>query len=212
MTLSKQYREIMDHVKVTEEMSRRVCRNLKEADLSRPRRKRNTALLSVTAAACLAVCVSLTARWAASRMTVPQTSPVLSQSVSRPEAVSSAAALSDRVGFRISEPSVLPFSDASAAYTVYPGSLAQIQYSSASGCLTLRQMPGASDPSGDYTDYGCSEELSIGSVSVLLKGQAEGQYSLALWQADGISYSIHCDVPLTPSAFTAMIGSLSPGK
>lgn len=213
MILSNRYKEIMDHVEVTDEMAARICRNLQDTkpQSSKSRRKPGFRNL-LAAAACLAVCVSLVSIFSVKQNQKSEKPPMVSQSVNNMAEVSSRAELSERVGFDVAELTVLPFLAEQTTYTAYPGGLAQIRYSTDAGTLTFRQSPGTDDNSGDYTDYAYSEDVFLSDTTATLKGSQEGRYTLALWQADGMSYSIKSDFPLSASAFSDILAGVSTGE
>ena len=53
----------------------------------------------------------------------------------------------------------------------------------------LRKSQGTEDNSGDFDQYPDVKTLDTAGIDVTLKG-AEGQFTLALWQEDGFSYSL----------------------
>ena len=208
--MSNRYKKIMDHVEVTDEMAARICRNLQNAKPQSSKSRRKPGYQNMlAAAACLAVCVSLVSVVAVKQNQKSEPSAQLPQIVNSMVEVSSAAELSERVGFDVSELIVLPFSVEQTTYTAYPGGLAQIRYSTDAGTLTFRQSLGTDDNSGDYTDYAYSEEISMGDITAILKGSQEGCYTLALWQADGMSYSIKSDFSLSASEFSNILAGIS---
>lgn len=73
---------------------------------------------------------------------------------------------------------------------VIAGGLAQVEYRGENGqTALLRKSQGAEDNSGDFDQYPDVKTLDTAGIDVTLKG-AEGQFTLALWQEDGFSYSL----------------------
>lgn len=60
----------------------------------------------------------------------------------------------------------------------------------------IRKAPGEEDISGDYNVYDTMTEKTAGKISVTLKGDGDG-YVLALWTADGYSYALSLENPVT---------------
>lgn len=83
--------------------------------------------------------------------------------------------------------------------------MAGIEYSGDGERAIYRKSPGAEDNSGDYNDYAAVGSASAGDVQIMLKGGAPGSYTLALWSADGYSYSLSLSSPLTESEWLALI-------
>ena len=67
-----------------------------------------------------------------------------------------------------------------------------------------RKAEGDGDISGDYTEYEQTGVVDAGGVDVTVKGDGDGIY-LALWSADGYSYSLSLSSPLTESEWLALI-------
>lgn len=78
------------------------------------------------------------------------------------EEMDSRAALEQAVGFSVEEAEHLPFAPQEVLYTAFDSGLAQVEYRGENG-----------------------------QTALLRKSQgAEGQFTLALWQEDGFSYSL----------------------
>ena len=61
----------------------------------------------------------------------------------------------------------------------------------------LRKEKGASDPSGDFSEYAETTEKRVDGIRVTLCGE-NGRWSLASWTRDGYSYSVEAEAhPLT---------------
>ena len=63
------------------------------------------------------------------------------------------------------------------------------------------------DNSGDYNTYSREEQQTFGGVSVTLKGSEDG-WRLAVWQADGFSYSFSSSIDLTEEQLQAMLETI----
>ena len=102
----------------------------------------------------------------------------------------SAAELSQKLGFPVSDLHGLPFEPETVSYDAYSYGVAQITYEAASEeSLTFRKSQENGDNSGDYSLYDVTLQIDINGSTVTLKGDGT-RYFLAVWQADGYSYSL----------------------
>ena len=104
--------------------------------------------------------------------------------------VADAAALADAVGFPAAEAAELPFDVEETTYTSYWGELAEICYAGGEQIADLRTSAGTEDNSGDYTDYPAVTELTVGTVTAELRGEAAERYTLAVWTDGQYAYSL----------------------
>ena len=79
------------------------------------------------------------------------------------------------------EAAELPFDVEETTYTSYWGELAEICYAGGGQIADLRTSAGTEDNSGDYTDYPAVTELTVGTVTAELRGEAAERYTLAVW-------------------------------
>ena len=91
-------------------------------------------------------------------------------------------------GFEMSAPETL--GGAEPVIRVMKGYMIELIYELDAGQLRIRKAVGEGDISGDYTQYAVSSVVSVGGVEVTLRGEAEGSYSVAVWTAEGYSYSV----------------------
>ena len=198
------YKEIMDRISVTDEMRARILANVQRAD---PGNAKPRSPLSPYLAA--AACLALLAVGAAVLPTLhipPQPenpSGIQSGTLNRTEAAS-LAQLSQLVGFEAEELTYLPFDADETLYMAYNGEMAEITYRDETHRLVFRTMPGASDPSGDYTSYPDVLTLVLDGIPVTLKGES-GLYSLALWQDASYSRSIQSSHALSQQEWTRIL-------
>ena len=99
-------------------------------------------------------------------------------------------ALSNAVGFPVSEAAVLPFEPTAVHYTSYWGQMAQITYEADDQSAELRKSPGTEENSGDWTEYPAAEQLTVGTLDVQLRGDAQDAYTLAVWTDGQYAYSL----------------------
>ena len=193
MTLGEKYDAVMERVFVTDEMRERILANIENAGLREngrvlrfPNVKRY-----VSIAACFVIvlaCVLLIPRLAQSGQGGQTETSAVDEGNGIVE-YASAQELSDAVGFAAPQTSYLPFKAAETAYSDFWG-MAQVDYTGAGGeTASLRKAPGTDDVSGDYNEYSDVKTIPVGGLSVTLKGEG-GAYVLAVWSADGYSYSL----------------------
>ena len=213
----KRYDEIMDHIRVTDDMRSRILENIEAGDIAAERRRKQTdrtvtKLLSM--AACLAVIIA-----AASALRSPaqvstsddlQTNegdtPGFVQGGADIVEPDSAAALSAAVGFEVNDID-LPFTPEQTEYISYWHELAEIDYTGAGKTARYRKAAGTEDCSGDYNVYTDVTEFEAGSITVTLKGDA-GQYTLAIWTDGSYSYSLSLSDGLSLSDWQALMNSI----
>ena len=202
------YRELMEQVNLTPEARQRILTNVQQADLSpQPEkvvpfpRRRQTWRRWASLAACLVVVV-------AAVLAVPQlreqpdTAPPV-QVLPPFRQVDSLDALSEAVGFPVTEVSKLPFDPVSTTYTAYDEGTAEITYTGPNDqTATYRQSLGTADNSGDYTLY--KDTQVIPENNATLKGQDQS-YTLALWTDGTYTYSLRLSSALSADAWQALL-------
>lgn len=185
MTLK--YDELMDKIEVTDAMRARILTRVSGAEQRKPAARRWT-----LAAACFAVLLL-------GALTVPklligdpaQKQPEQGVMIANGmEEVANAQALADAVGFPVSEAAVLPFEPTAVHYTSYWGQMAQITYEADDQSAELRKSPGTEENSGDWTEYPAAEQLTVGTLDVQLRGDAQDAYTLAVWTDGQYAYSL----------------------
>lgn len=207
------YRELMEQVTLTPEARERILTNVQQADLSpQPEkvvpfpRRRQTWRRWASLAACLVVVVAVLVAVPLLREQ-PDTAPPV-QVLPPFRQVDSLDALSEAVGFPVTEVSKLPFDPVSTTYTAYDEGLAEITYTGSGGqTATYRQSCGSEDNSGDYNLYPDTQALP--DQNATLKGQ-DGLYTLALWSDDTYTYSLHLSSGLSADAWQALLGETTP--
>lgn len=207
------YRELMEQVNLTPEARERILTNVQQADLSPQAekvvpfpRRRQTWRRWASLAACLVVVVA--ALFAVPLLREePDTAPPV-QVLPPFRQVDSLDALSEAVGFPVTEVSKLPFDPVNTTYTAYDEGLAEITYTGPdSQTATYRQSCGTEDNSGDYNLYPDTQTLP--DQNATLKGQ-DGLYTLALWTDDTYTYSLHLSSGLSADAWQALLGETTP--
>lgn len=207
------YRELMEQVNLTPEARERILTNVQQADLSpQPEQKivpfrpqKQTWRRWASLAACLAVVAALFAVPLLREQ--PDTAPPV-QVLPPFRQVDSLDALSEAVGFPVTEVSKLPFDPVSTTYTAYDEGLAEITYTGPGDqTATYRQSRGSEGNSGDYNLYPDTQTLP--EQNATLKGQ-DGLYTLALWTDDTYTYSLHLSSGLSADAWQALLDGPAP--
>lgn len=122
--------------------------------------------------------------------------------------VDSLDALSEAVGFPVTEVSKLPFDPVSTTYTAYDEGLAEITYTGSGGqTATYRQSRGSEGNSGDYNLYPDTQTLP--EQNATLKGQGQS-YTLALWTDGTYTYSLRLSSALSADAWQALLDGPAP--
>lgn len=217
--MSRSYHEIMERVEVTEEMRTRILGKIKSNEnssssknspLSKPGLEKFWLLRTrraLPAAACFLLFI-LSAIFLPQLMAPKQSGPsdeLLGAVGSGITECASAAELSQKLGFPVSDLHGLPFEPETVSYDAYSYGMAQITYEAASEeSLTFRKSQENGDNSGDYSLYDVTLQIDINGSTVTLKGDGT-RYFLAVWQADGYSYSLSSHKGMTEEMFLEII-------
>lgn len=202
------YRELMEQVNLTPEARERILTNVQQADLS-PQAEKVVPLRSqkqtwrrwASLAACLVVVVAVLVAVPLLREQ-PDTAPP-AQVLPPFRQVDSLDALSEAVGFPVTEVSKLPFDPVSTTYTAYDEGTAEITYTGPDDqTATYRQSLGTADNSGDYTLY--KDTQVIPENNATLKGQDQS-YTLALWTDGTYTYSLRLSSGLSADAWQTLL-------
>ena len=202
------YREVMDHIAVTEEMRERVLQHIWAMDL--PAAKSRTQMVwtrRLAAAACFAVLV--VGAVALPRIHTPsqgENPPGVEHGVWNRTQAASLEELSQAVGFAVEGLESLPFPVAETSYTAYGEEMAEVTYTGETQSLVYRKTAGSTDPSGDYTAYPHVLVLELNTGTVTLKGE-EGSYCLALWEDGTYSYSARASEGYSQEQWAQMLES-----
>lgn len=208
------YRELMEQVNLTPEARERILTNVQQADLS-PQPEKAVPFRSqkqswrrwASLAACLVVVMAAVLAVPQLRAEPNETTPP--QLTGTPfHQVDTLAALSDAVGFPVTEPAALPFDPVNTAYTAYDEGTAEITYTGPDGqTATYRQSRGSKGNSGDYNLYPDTQTLP--EQNATLKGQGQS-YTLALWTDGTYTYSLRLSSALSADAWQALLDGPAP--
>lgn len=223
--MSKKYKEIMDQVRVTDEMKQRILQNVKN-EMETPKISRSRFLSYgktsryISAAACIAMLLvgSLTVTRFLDREAMPNPNESAGDMISGEgqgeamvvngmEVLDSAQELSQALGFSVTDITDIPFEVKNTEYTNGWNEFAQIVYQGEDSEILFRKARGTDDISGDYNTYEDVKVVSIHHAEVTLKGESEN-YSLAIWQQDGFTYSLSMEPSGSEAVFVEMIRSI----
>lgn len=182
----------MEHVEVTEDMQKRVLRNV-DRHFSNKKNVRKRAWLAVFGSLTAAVVIIVVIRpWNNNLNSGTQEGQYPSgvMGIFNEQQYASAEELADAVGFSMPEIENVPFQVLEQRYISLQGAVAQIDYNGKDEYLTFRKSVGAEDNSGDYNLYGTEKVVKIGQVQVTLKGNDNG-VCLAIWTEGEYSYSLN---------------------
>lgn len=215
--MSKKYDEIMAKIEVTEDMRQRILQNIAKPD----RLKRSNALRfprwkSVASIAACFVMVLTGALVAPTLVRQPAAPSVQEEYPSdfllgsgSIEECDSVEALERMVGFPVSEPFSLPFDAQETTYLSYWAEMAEIDYYGADGERAVyRKSMGTDDNSGQYAQYADIREVTVGELTVTLKG-TDGMYELAWWTDGTYAYSVWLSQGAAQSEWEEMIAGQS---
>jgi len=186
------YDKLMEKVKVTEDMRKRIINNINKEEIAES--KRNRRFIHYRKYMYIAACfVALfMGVFAASNILkheqMPDEMGILN--ISGILEMTSAEELSKSVGFEISDIQSLMLAAAKSEYLFFGQGLAEISYEFEKQTVTFRKSTGTEDNSGNYTNYKTVKKVTINSYDVTLKGTGE-EYCLAVWTDGKFSYSLH---------------------
>ncbi len=83
----------------------------------------------------------------------------------------------------------------------------EVTYTKDGNMVVYRTAEGEGDISGDYTEYAQTNTVTIGEYEVETRG-SDDTVSIALWNADGMAYSLTFGQAVTAEALDAIVESL----
>lgn len=181
------YKELMDHVTVTEEMRERILDSMEEKIQLRRKRKRLYFQGAMTAAAMVALVAG--AGLYMFKMPAHGRAPVqMEEAIPDIKEVSSVREMSELLGFTVPEP-IMPFDVETTTYLVNWGELGEIDYEGKDQSAYFRISREEGDNSGDYNEYENVTTEKIDSITITLKGNQD-KWNLAIWQDGEYSCSL----------------------
>ena len=202
MILSDYYHEVMEHIELTTEMRVRILEHVQQADLSPDQAAKEpkkvtkfanlrkyagmAAGLIVLIAACAVLPNVLTKNGDQNQDQTPEDD---TQATWDYQEYDSAQALSEKLGYEVSDIQGLPFEPQTTVYASIGTDLAQIEYQNGNTSACYRKSPGTEENSGDYNQYEKLDTVSAGDCQVELRGSEDG-YVLAVWTDGAYAYSL----------------------
>lgn len=204
------YHDMMEHIKVTDEMEERVLHGIEDYFSAKTPDRKSTGIRTkhwkkwaafLSAAAAVALIFSL--GHLTLRQQKNQEGEVEMALALAPNLCESREALEEAVGFSMPEIENIPFSVTEITYRDLE-TTGEITYQGEEDCLVLRKSMGEEDNSGIYTTFDEIKIIEIEKIYVTLKGE-NGKYELASWQDGGFSYSLRSETARTQAEFETMI-------
>lgn len=204
MILKNRYDDIMENIKVTDEMHDRIMKKISNMDFDNNSKKvlkfsAYKKYISIAACFVFLLVGVITIPNIIKHNTEPQVQVV-------PDIVeyNSVNELSNAVGFTVQEINNLPFDVEKKTYIAYSKELAEIIYAGQDSMVTFRESQGDKDISGDYYAYDTVNEISVGNTLVTIKGNAD-KFNLAVWEKDGFSWSLQISVGVSEKEILDMV-------
>jgi hypothetical protein len=197
----------MNNIEVTTEIRDRILNNINQLDLNKISNKVvtfNKYKKYLSIAACFAI---LLVGSVAIHNTMNYMNDPVEQTIPEIVEYSSLNELSEAIGFSVKEVQNVPFEVEKVQYIAYWKELGEIQYIGENNTLTIRVSAFNEDISGDYSVYSDTKNITISGHSVTIKGD-DSKYSLAVWESDGISYSMNFDQSVPEQVMVTTINSL----
>lgn len=205
--MESKYNKVMNNIEVTIEIRDRILNNINQLDLNKISNKVvsiNKYKKYLSIAACFAI---LLVGSVAIHNTINFMKHPVEQTIPEIIEYSSLSELSEAIGFSVKEVQNVPFEVEKVQYNAYWKELGEIQYTGENNTLTIRVSAFNEDISGDYSVYSNTQNITISGHSVTIKGD-DNKYSLAVWESDGISYSMNFDQSVPEQVMVTTINSL----
>lgn len=201
------YKEIMDHVTVTEEMQQRILNHVEEKIQQKKRWKRLYFGGGLVAVATIVIMSGVVAHmFREDAFGNGRAGRQIESAIPDIEEVGSADEMSDLLGFKVPEPE-MPFEVKERTYLVSWGELGEIDYEGKDQSAYFRISREKEDNSGDYNEYENIVMEKINSTAVTLKGNQD-RWNLAIWQKGEYSYSLGFEKGIAMQQIKEIIESL----
>lgn len=121
-------------------------------------------------------------------------------------------AAQEKTGFGVSVPDAVGDYENKTIRACVPegGQMLEVNYSDAQGerAAYIRKAPGDQDISGDYNSYASTQTVSLGELSVTIKGGDE-LVNLATWTDGGYSYAVAVNEGITDDDMMQLVSQVS---
>ena len=211
------YNEIMEHIKLSDDMQSRILANVDRQFQKKKRKKLVRIWLPVAGLAVAAAILLLVARPWSARSPIPATedttfteTPVITdpgpgsvitggtESTTDGDSYPGAFQMSEfktpeelgkAAGFPMMELTSVPFRVSEAGYRLIAGTIAEEEYAGEDGDLSFRKTRGKEDNSGVYEEYPVKKKTTLQGMEIIMQGEA-GRFHLINWYDDTFSYSL----------------------
>lgn len=115
----------------------------------------------------------------------------------------------DKLGYTVKTPDWMPDGYELDRIELIDGKLFQMVFSKGENdTIIFRAQKGIENISGDYNPYTVNSTLDASGVGVNVGGNQEGLFSLATWTAEGMSFSLSFDTPVSGDEIQQIVESL----
>jgi len=207
------YNEIMERIYVTPKMRQRVVEGVIKSSAKEAKKNKIINFPKIYKYATIAACVAalLVGALVYRNVVTNNYEPSDEQMDVAQQGIieySSAAELSDAIGFDVQDISNVPFEVTNVVYSDFFGDIAEIDYYGENDeQLTFRKSIGTDDNSGDYTEYDIIKEIETCGYAITLKGSDEG-CSLVIWTDGEYSYSISSTIAYSEDIWVTIISEV----
>ena len=89
--------------------------------------------------------------------------------------------------------------------SVISNEIIQVEYNDGNNNIIFRAGKGIDNISGDYNVYQVKNTAKVNGININLEGNKSKEYNLAVWEKDGISYSISAENGIDEKTILDMI-------
>ncbi len=205
--MSEKYNKLMENLKVTEAMHKRILQNIKEKERKIVCGGKFFNAKTISAAACVLLVFGLfsVSGFYTTKQEEHESYSNLSNGIAEASSISE---LSEIVGFEVVEIKTPPFEVKDEKYLSYWGNMAEIKYTGETQYSVFRQSLASDDISGDYDNYAVQLKRSINGADVLLKGNSENSFVSASWKDNDIFFYIRFSEPLTLEVYEHILSDI----
>lgn len=208
MTLKIKYNQIMENIKVTEEIHDRMIKNIDHTNFY-VNQKKLINPISYKKYMAIAACFILLV---VSAVVLPDLlksnlNPPVEQGGNDMVEYATIGELSDAVGFSIPQINKIPFAVKQVTFTAYGKELGESNYRNNENAIIFRKSVGKEENSGNYNEYSNIKDVLINKHKITIKGDSNRFY-LAIWQNSGYSYSLQSSDGVSEDEMLEMLKSI----
>ena len=109
------------------------------------------------------------------------------------------------LNLKVNQLKTLPKGFEMESISVIVNEIIQVKYNDGSNNITFRAGKGIDNISGDYNVYQVKNTAKVNGINVNLEGNKSKEYNLAVWEKEGISYSISAENGIDEKTILEMI-------